>query len=91
MRILDVHIGDHQPVTLFSDDDLPEIRVKYLTIKTNTEEARKQFHDEFINKQVFHQLDSNSHVADPNNKLWNFRKGTERNSFGMLPRTSDQV
>ena len=31
--ISDVHISDHQPVILFSDKDLPEIRVKYITIK----------------------------------------------------------
>ena len=64
--VLDVHISDHQPVILFSDDNLPQIRAKYITIKTNTEEARNQFHDDFLSKQVFHQLDSNIHVADPN-------------------------
>ena len=64
--VLDVQISDHQPVILFSDDNLPQIRAKYITIKTNTEEARKQFHDDFLSKQVFHQLDSNIHVADPN-------------------------
>ena len=67
--VLDVHISDHQPVILFLDDDLPEIRVKYINIKTNTEEARKQFHDEFVRKQVFHLLDSNFHIVDPNKKL----------------------
>ena len=43
-----------------------ETTCKYITIKTNTEEARKQLHDDFLSKQVFHQLDSNIHVADPN-------------------------
>ena len=42
--ILDFHIGDHQLAILFSDDYLPQVRVKYITIKTITEEARKQFH-----------------------------------------------
>ena len=46
--ILDFHIGDHQPAVLFSDDYLPQVRAKYITIKTITEEVRKQFHDEFI-------------------------------------------
>ena len=64
--ILDFHIGDHQPAILFSDDYLPQVRAKYITIETITEEARKQFHDEFISKQVFHQLDSNIRVADQN-------------------------
>ena len=31
--VLDVYISDHQPVILFSDDDLPQIRAKYITIK----------------------------------------------------------
>ena len=39
--ILDIHISDHQPVILFSDDDLPKVNVKFITIKTNTDEAKK--------------------------------------------------
>ena len=83
--VLDVHISDHQPIILFSDDDLPQIRAKYITIKTNTEEARNQFHDEFLSKQVFHQLDSNILCCRSKSKLWNFRKGTERNSLVCFP------
>ena len=45
--ILDIHISDHQPVILFSDDDLPKVNVKY--IKTITDEARKLFKEIFIN------------------------------------------
>ena len=56
--ILDFHISDHQPAKLFSDNDLPQIGVEYITIKANTEEARKQVHYEFISKQVFRPLDS---------------------------------
>ena len=41
----------HQPVFLFSDDDLPKVKVKYITIKTNTDEARKRFNETFINKE----------------------------------------
>ena len=64
--ILDIHISDHQPVILFSDDDLPKVNVKYLTIKTNTDEARKLFKETFINKRVFEHLDTDIHIADPN-------------------------
>ena len=42
--ILDIHISDHHyssTCILFSDDDLPKVSVKYITIKTNTDEARK--------------------------------------------------
>ena len=38
--ILNVHISDHQPATLFTDDDLPHKKLKYKTIKTNSEEAK---------------------------------------------------
>ena len=64
--ILDIHISDHQPVILFSDDALPKVNVKYITIKTNTDEARKVFKETFINKRVFEFLDTDIHVADPN-------------------------
>ena len=30
--ILNVHISDHQPVILFTDDDLPHEKLKYITI-----------------------------------------------------------
>ena len=64
--ILDIHISDHQPVILFSEDDLPKVNDKYITIKTNTDEARKLFNETFINKKVFEHLDTDIHVADPN-------------------------
>ena len=63
---MDIHISDHQPVILFSDADLPKVNVKYITIKTNTDEARKLFKETFINKRVFEHLDPDIHVADPN-------------------------
>ena len=56
----------NRPVILFSDDDLPKVNVKYITIKTNTEEARKFFKETFITKRVFEHLDTDIHVADPN-------------------------
>ena len=33
--ILDMHISDHQPIILFTSDDLPPTRAKYITIRTN--------------------------------------------------------
>ena len=38
--ILNVHISDHQPVFLYTDDDLPHKKLKYITIKTNSKEAK---------------------------------------------------
>ena len=83
--VIDVHISDHQPVILFSDDDLRQIRAKYITIKTNTEEARKQFHDETLSKQVFHQLDSNIHVADPNQNYGILEKALKETHLVCFP------
>ena len=42
------------------------MNVKYITIKTNTDEARKLFKETFINKRVFEHLDTDIHIADPN-------------------------
>ena len=50
--ILDIHISDHQPVILFSECDLPKVKVKYITIKTNTDKARQLFKVTLINKRV---------------------------------------
>ena len=45
---------------------MPIVNVKYITIKTNTDEARKLFKETFINKTNFEHLDTDIHVADPN-------------------------
>ena len=50
--ILNVHISDQQPVILFTDDDLPHKKLKYITIKTNSEEAKKYFYSSFNSKNV---------------------------------------
>ena len=50
--ILNVHISDHQSVILFTDGDLPHKKLKYKTIKTNSEEAKKTF-VLFIQKQKY--------------------------------------
>ena len=53
--ILNMYISDHQPVILFTNDDLPPARNKFITIRTNTD-----------NKHIFDQLDTNIHANDPN-------------------------
>ena len=67
------------------DNNLPQIRAKYINIKTNTEEARKQFHDEYLRKQVFHQLDSNTHVADPNQNYEILEKALKETHLVCFP------
>ena len=64
--ILNVHISDHQPVILFTDDDLPHKKLKYVTIKTNSEEAKKNFCSSFKSKNIIDLLDRNIHATDPN-------------------------
>ena len=41
--ILNVHISDHRPVILYTDDAQPHKKLKYITNKTNSEEAKKTF------------------------------------------------
>ena len=64
--ILNVHISDHQPVILFTDDDLPHKKLKYITIKTNSEEAKKHFCSSFKSKNIMDLLDRNIYDTDPN-------------------------
>ena len=48
--ILNNYISDHQPIVLFSNDDLPPTKHKYITIKSNTDEAKALFCTSFENK-----------------------------------------
>ena len=38
-----MHISDHQPIILCTNDDLPPARNKYITIKTNTDAQKDHF------------------------------------------------
>ena len=64
--ILNVHISDHQPVIVFTDDDLPHTNLKYITIKTNSEEAKRHFCSSFKSKNIMDLLNRNIHATDPN-------------------------
>ena len=65
-HILDKHISDHQPIILFTRDDLPMTRAKYITIRTKTDDKKDHFKPCLHNKHVFNHLDTNSHIPDPN-------------------------
>ena len=62
--ILNVHISDHQAVILFSNDEVPLSRTKYITIANNLDKAKTKFCLTFQNKQVLEKLDNNN--DDPN-------------------------
>ena len=64
--ILDMYISDHQPIILYTNDDLPPARKKFITIRTNTDDQKDHFKQRFHNKHIFDQLDTNIHVNDPN-------------------------
>ena len=64
--ILNVHISDHQPVILFTDDDLPHKKLKYITIKTKSEEPKNHFCSSFKSKNIMDLLDRNIYDTDPN-------------------------
>ena len=50
--ILNVHISDHQPILLFTDDKALVSKSKYITIRTNSEQAKAAFCLSFRNQQV---------------------------------------
>ena len=64
--ILNVHISDHQLVIVFTDDNLPHKNLKYITIKTNSKEAKRHFCSSFKSKNIMDLLNRNIHVTDPN-------------------------
>ena len=51
---------------MFTDDDLPHKKLKYITIKTNNEEAKKHFCSSFKSKNIMDLLDRNIYDTDPN-------------------------
>ena len=61
-----MHISDHQPIILFTNDDLPPVINKFITIRTNTDDQKDHFKQRFHNKHIFDQLDTSIHVNDPN-------------------------
>ena len=61
-----MHISDHQPIILYTNDDLPPARNKFITIRTNTDDQKDHFKQRFYNKHIFDHLDTNIYVNDPN-------------------------
>ena len=41
--VLNIYISDHQPVILFSNDDVPTAKSKYFTIRTSSDDAKAKF------------------------------------------------
>ena len=64
--ILNNHISDHQLIVLFSNDALPPTKNRYITIKSNTDEAKALFCNSFENKHIIDKLNTNIHNTDPN-------------------------
>ena len=62
--ILNVHISYHQPIVQFTDDKAPVSKSKYITIRTNSEQAKAAFCLSFRNQQVLQKLDADT--VDPN-------------------------
>ena len=48
-----MHISDHQPIILYTNDDLPPARNKFITIRTNTDDQKDHFKQRFHNKHIF--------------------------------------
>ena len=53
-------------MVLFTNNGIPPISSKYITIRANTDEKKIIFWQCFHNKHIFDQLDKDIHVTDPN-------------------------
>ena len=61
-----MHISDHQPIILITNDDLQSAKNKFIPIRTNIDDQKDHFKQCFHNKHIFDQLDTNIHATDPN-------------------------
>ena len=55
---------DHQPIVIFSNDKLPTVKTKYITITNNSDQAKAVFLLSHENKHVLEQLVETN--EDPN-------------------------
>ena len=51
---------------MFTDDDLPHIKLKYITIKTNSEETKRHFCSSFKDKNIIYLIGRNIYATDQN-------------------------
>ena len=52
-----IHISDHQPIILFTNDQTPAAKSHFITIRTNSDEATHRFRTFFHDKNVIDKLD----------------------------------
>ena len=55
--ILNIHISDHQPIMLFTNDQTPATKTHCITVRTNSDEAKHRFRTSFHDKNVIDKLD----------------------------------
>ena len=55
--ILNIHISDHQPIMLFTNDERPAAKTHFFTIRTNSDEAKHRFCTSFQDKNVIDKFD----------------------------------
>ena len=55
--ILNIHISDHQPIMLLTNDQTPAAKTQVITIRTNSDEAKHRFRTSFHDKYVIDKLD----------------------------------
>ena len=89
--ILNVHRSDHQPVIPFIDNDLSHKKLKYITIKTNSEEAIKYFRSSFKNKIIIDLLDRNIYATDPNKNYEVLERTLKKGPHRMFSRANCAV
>ena len=81
--ILNIHISDHQPIILFTNDETLATTTHFITIRTNCDEAKHRFCTSFHDKNVIDKFDLIN--SDPNaNYEIPEKEFTEKEYFPVL-------
>ena len=80
-----MHISVHQPIILFTSDNLPLTRANNITIRTNTYDRKDHFKQCFHIKHVFHQLDTNIYIPDLNHNYEILEHSLKETDFECFP------
>ena len=81
--VLNSHINDHQPVILFSNDEVPTLKSKYITIRTSSDNSKEKCHLTFRNNHVLEKLNPN--IDNPNHNYDILEKSLKESHNDSFP------
>ena len=81
--ILYIHISDHQPIMLFTNDQTRAAKTQFITIRINSDEDKHRFRTTFHNKNVIDKLDLI--IPDPNTNYEILERELEKSHRECFP------